>query len=151
MNTAEIITELHSLGSQATREGMARFGIQTQLALGVSMPSLRHLARRVGKPVHALAQELWETGLHEARILATIVDDPRALTAEQMERWVAEFDSWDLCDQRCGNLFDKTAYAWDKAVEWSSREREYEKRAGFVLIASLAVHDKKAPDEHYLP
>ncbi len=86
MNTAEIIAELHSLGSQATREGMARFGIQTQRALGVSMPSLRHLARRVGKPDHALAQELWETGLHEARILATMVDDPRAVTAEQMER-----------------------------------------------------------------
>jgi len=151
MNTAEIIAELHSLGSQATREGMARFGIHTQLALGVSMPSLRHLARRVGKPDHALAQELWETGLHEARILATMVDDPKALTQEQMERWVAEFGSWDLCDQCCGNLFDKTAYAWDKAVEWSSREREYEKRAGFVLIASLAVHDKKALDEHYLP
>ncbi len=151
MNTAEIITGLHSLGSQTNREGIARFGIQTQWALGVSMPSLRHLARRIGKQDHALAHELWETGLHEARILATIVDDPRAVTAEQMERWVAEFDLWDLCDQCCGNLFDKTAAAWEKAVEWCMREWEYEKHAGFALIAYLAVHDKKAPDEHFLP
>ena len=151
MNSADIIAELHSLGNQTNREGMARFGIRTQRVLGISMPRLRHLSRRIGKHDHALAQELWETGLHEARILATLVDDPQAVTVEQMERWVADFDSWDLCDQCCGNLFDKTALAWEKATEWCMREHEYEKRAGFVLIASLAVHDKKAPDDAFLP
>ncbi len=151
MNASEIIDELQSLGNQANREGMARFGIKAERALGISMNSLRQIARRVGKKDHALAQELWDTGLHEARILAALVDDPRAVTEEQMEWWVAEFDSWDLCDQCCGNLFDKTPDAWDKAVEWSAREQEYEKRAGFALIAYLAVHDKKAPDEKYFP
>src|SRR5215472_832653 len=116
MNSADIIAELHSLGNQTNREGMARFGIRTQRVLGISMPRLRHLSRRIGKHDHALAQELWETGLHEARILATLVDDPQAVTEEQMEQWVADFDSWDLCDQCCGNLFDKTALDWEKAT-----------------------------------
>jgi 3-methyladenine DNA glycosylase AlkD len=151
MNASQIITELQSLANPANREGMARFGIKTEQALGISMGTLRQIARRIGKKNHALAQELWETGLHEARLLATIVDDPRAVTEEQMEQWVAAFDSWDLCDQCCGNLFDKTPYSRDKATEWTKREPEYEKRAGFVLIACLAVHDKKAPDEKYLP
>ena len=151
MNASEIIAELQLLGSQANREGMARFGIKTERALGISMNSLRQIAWRVGKKDHALAQELWDTGLHEARLLATIVDDPGAVTQEQMERWVAEFDSWDLCDQCCGNLFDKTPDAWNKAVEWSAREQEFEKRAGFALIAYLAVHDKHAPNEKYFP
>lgn len=128
---------------------MAHFGIKTERALGVSMNNLRRLARRIGKKDHALAQALWNTGLHEARILATIVDDPRMVTEEQMKRWVTEFDSWDLCDQCCGNLFDKTTRAWDKAAEWSAREPEYEKRAGFALMAYLAAHEENAPDENY--
>lgn len=150
-DVSAIIAELQALGTWANREGMARFGIKTERALGVSMVSVRGLARRIGKKDHVLAQELWSTGQHEARILATIIDDPSLVPEEQMERWVAEFDSWDLCDQCCGNLFDKTIYAWDKATEWSAREPEYEKRAGFALMAYLAVHEKKAPDENYLP
>jgi len=151
IDTSEIIAELQALGTQAHREGMEHFGIKTERAPGVSMNTLRRLARRIGKKDHALAQALWNTGLHEARLLATIVDDPSMITEEQMERWVAEFDSWDVCDQCCGNLFDKTTRAWEKAVEWSAREPEYEKRAGFVLMASLAIHEKNAPDENYLP
>jgi 3-methyladenine DNA glycosylase AlkD len=151
MNASEIIAELQSLGNEANREGMARFGIKTERALGVSIGALRQMARRIGTKNHALAMALWDTGLHEARLLATIVDDPEAVTEEQMECWVSAFDSWDLCDQCCGNLFDETPYAWDKAVEWPGREREYEKRAGFVLMACLAVHDKNASDERYLP
>ncbi len=151
MNAAQIITELQSFSNQANREGMARFGINTEHALGISVNTLRKIARSVGKKDHMLALELWETGIHEARILAAIVDDPKAVTEEQMEAWVAEFDSWDLCDQCCSNLFDKVPLAWEKAVEWSTREREYEKRAGFALIAYLAVHNKEASDEHYLP
>ena len=151
MNASEIIAELRSFASQTHREGMAHFGIKNESALGVSMGILRQIGRRVGMKDHVLAQELWDTGIHEARILATIVDDPGSVTEVQMEQWVAEFDSWDLCDQCCGNLFDKTPYAWDKAVVWSAREREYEKRASFVLIAELSVHDKKALDEQFLP
>lgn len=151
MNTTEIITELQALGSQANREGMARFGINVEHALGVSVNTLRKIARRVGKKDHTLALELWNTGIHEARILAAIVDDPKAVTEEQMEVWVTEFDSWDVCDQCCGNLFDKVPFAWKKASEWTTREQEYEKRAGFALIAYLAVHNKGASNEYYLP
>ena len=150
MRAIDVIVELHALSDESYLMGMSYFGINSEQALGVSVVKLRQMARRIGKN-HALALELWETDLHEARILATMIADPVAVTEAQMERWVAQFDSWDICDQCCGNLFDKTTLAWDKAVEWSAREREYEKRAGFVLMAYLAVHDKHTPDERYLP
>ncbi|MGA7730983.1 MAG: DNA alkylation repair protein [Chloroflexia bacterium] len=150
MTLDEILAEMRGLGSARNREGMARFGINPARALGVSVNDLRRIGRKVRGKDHALAGQLWDTEIHEARILASIVDDPRAVTEEQMERWVAEFDSWDLCDQCCGNLFDKTAYAWGKAVEWSGREREFEKRAGFALMAYLGWHSKDAPDERFL-
>lgn len=128
--------------------GMARFGIRTQDTLGISMPALRVLARQTGRD-HALALGLWESGLHEARILASLVDDPGQVTEEQMERWVKDFDSWDVCDQVCGNLFDKTPFAYGKAAEWSRRPEEFVRRAGFVLVAELAVHDKRAEDARF--
>jgi 3-methyladenine DNA glycosylase AlkD len=113
------------------------------------MPALRGIARELGRD-HHLAQELWASGIHEARILACLIDEPSLATEEQMELWVKEFDSWDLCDQCCSNLFDRTGLAFEKAVEWSGREEEFVKRAGFVLMACLAVHDKKAGDEAFL-
>ena len=128
---------------------MARFGIETASAYGVSMPAIRKLAREIGKD-HALALQLWDSGVHEARILAALVDDPAQVTEEQMERWVGQFDSWDVCDQCCGGLFDKTPLAYAKAAEWSHRQEEFVKRAGFALMAYLAVHDKKAPDEPFV-
>jgi 3-methyladenine DNA glycosylase AlkD len=146
MTCEEIVAELRGMESEHNREGMARFGIATEHALGISVANLRKLARRAGKD-HALAQQLWDTGLHEARILASIVDVPAEVTAEQMERWVRDFDSWDLCDQCCGNLFWQTPYAARKVFEWSEREREFEKRAGFALMACIAWHDKAAPDD----
>jgi len=94
---------------------------------------------------------LWASGLHEARILASMIDDPRLVSEHQMETWVKDFDSWDICDQVCGNLFDKTPSAFQKAVEWCHREPEFVRRAGFVMMAELAVHDKQAPDEVFLP
>ena len=103
MDVSEILVEFQSLGNETNREGMARFGVKTERALGISMSTLRQMARRIGSKNHALAESLWQTGLHEARLLATIVDDPRAVTEEQMEQWVTAFDSWDLCDQCCGN------------------------------------------------
>ncbi len=133
---------------------MARFGIATDRALGgSSIPYLRWLAKRLGKD-HRLAAELWASRIHEARILAGLVDDPAAVTEEQMEAWAAEFDSWDVVDGVCGSLFDKTPFAYSKAVEWSSRREEFVKRAAFALMAMLAVHDKQAEDgnfERFLP
>jgi len=129
---------------------MARFGIETGGALGgIGLPRLRALAKRIGKD-HQLAEELWRSQIHEARILAAMVDDPGAVTEMQMEAWAAEFDSWDIVDGVCSSLFDKTPFAWAKALEWSSREEEFVKRAGFTMMAALAVHDKKAMDEAFL-
>ena len=148
-----VVKKLRALGDAKNVEGMARFGIKVSGALGVSAPALRGLAKAIGKD-HQLAGQLWKTSIHDARLLATLVDDPAKVTPRQMERWVKDINSWALCDAACGCLFDKTPYAWDKAVEWTARDEEYVKRAGFVLMATLAVHDKKAPDErfeHFLP
>jgi len=113
------------------------------------MPRLQKLAKEIGKD-HQLAGQLWASGIREARLLACMVADPKATTREQMERWVADFDSWDVCDTCCGYLFDRTSVAYSKALEWSSREEEFVKRAGFALTAFLVVHDKKAPDEKFM-
>jgi 3-methyladenine DNA glycosylase AlkD len=127
---------------------MARFGVDVPDAWGVSAPKLRALAKEVGKD-HRLAEQLWQSGVHDAQLLATLVDDPARVTRRQMERWAKDFNSWALCDAACSCLFDKTPYAPDKAREWTGRQAEYVKRAGFVLMATLAVHDKKAPDERF--
>jgi 3-methyladenine DNA glycosylase AlkD len=145
-----VIDRLISMANPANVEGMARYGINSQNTLGVPMPVLRGLAREI-KQDHSLAMQLWESGIHEARILAGLVADPRQLDEQLMERWAHDFDSWDICDQVCSNLFDKSLLAYTKAVEWSSRQPEFVKRAGFVLMAALAVHDKKAPDSAFKP
>ena len=144
----EVLDRLKSLGDPKNVEGMARFGIDVPKAFGVSAPDLRGLAKHIGRD-HKLADQLWRTGVHDARLLATLIDDPEKVTPKQMERWVKDFDSWAVCDAACGCLFDKTTCAWEKAAEWTGREEEYVKRAGFVLMATLAVHDKKAPDERF--
>ena len=128
-------------------DGMARYGIRTDRAIGVTIYELRPLARRLG-PDHGLALELWDTGIHEARILAGFVDNPALVTEQQMEAWALDFDSWDLCDQVCG-LFEETSFAWSKAHEWSEREEEFVKRAAFAIVAGLAVHAKDAPDRDF--
>lgn len=145
----EILTRLKSLGNPAAAEGMARYGINTDTAYGVSIPNLRKIARNTGKN-RLLAEALWASGIHEARILAGMIYPPEAITDRQMEKWVCDFNSWDLCDQCCNNLFRKAENARRKAVEWSSRDEEFVKRAGFVLMACLAVHDKKATDPELL-
>ncbi len=145
----DVIKRLKSLSNPKTKESMARFGINTNSALGVSIPVLRKMAKWIGRN-HNLAQELWSSGLHEAHILAAFIDDPALVTGAQMERWVKEFDSWDVCDLVCSGLFDQTEFAHQKAVEWSDREKEFVKRAGFVLMAALSVHDKEARDEDFL-
>jgi len=128
---------------------MARFGINPRNTFGVSIPILKAMAKELGKS-HLLALELWESGIHEARILASMIDVPDKVTNHQMQKWVKDFDSWDVCDQCCSNLFDKTELAYQKAYEWSSRPEEFVKRAGFVLMAALAVHDQEAPNAKFL-
>lgn len=149
MTCDEILSELRSLKDPAAIEGMARYGITSKSALGAPVPKLRALAKKAGRS-HALSEELWETGIYEARVVATLVDNPAEVTEAQMERWVGDLDSWAICDGCCNNLFRKTSFAHAKAVEWSSHPQEYVKRAAFALMASLAVHDKEAADEVFL-
>jgi len=144
------LDKLKILGDPEDKKGMARFGIDISQALGVRIPDLRKLGRKIGKD-HELSLELWATGIHEARILASMVDDPKMVTPEQMDDWIKEFNSWDLCDQVCGNLFDRTENRFEKALEYTFREPEFEKRAGFALMAWLAVHNKKATDQKFEP
>ncbi len=146
MEVEEITQKLKALSNPEAVRGMARFGINPYNTYGISIPNLKKLAKEIGKD-HKLALKLWETGIHEARILAGFIDDHKQVTEEQMEEWVSGFDSWDICDQVLSYLFDKTPYAYPKAYQWSQRDEEFVKRAGFVLMACLAVHDKKAPDE----
>lgn len=150
-NTPEsILAHLHSLANPENVAGMARFGINPQGTLGISIYTLRPLAKKIGKD-HALAGALWASGIHEARILAAFIDDPSLVTPEQMDAWAADFDSWDVCDQACTSLFDRSPLAWEKAVEWSGREEEFVKRGAFALMAGLAWHDKQASDDRFEP
>ena len=148
-----VIGRLESMGDPANVAGMARFGIRPRTrVLGISVVALRELARELGRD-HALAGALWRSGIHEARLLATMVDDPEKVTEAQADRWIKTLDSWDICDQLCSNLLDRTPFAVDKALEWSRREPEFEKRAAFALMASLALQGG-APDrtlERFLP
>ena len=130
-------------------EGMARYGISTEGRLGVKVPDLRKIAKEAGKD-HALALELWKTGIPDAQIVAALVGEPEKLTEAQMEDWVKDFNSWDVCDQVCMNLFDKSPLAIKKIHDWSKREEEFVKRAAFALVACLAWHDKGAGDETFI-
>jgi 3-methyladenine DNA glycosylase AlkD len=129
---------------------MSRYGIKVDDALGVSMPEMRALAKSLGKD-HGLAMDLWHTGVHEARIIASLLADPKILTEDQMEEMVRNLDSWDVCDQCCSNLFSRTPMATRKALEWSGRDEEFQKRAGFASMAALAVHGKNLQDEDLMP
>lgn len=149
METVEkVLIKLKKLSNPKNIEGMARFGIKPDKALGISIPNLRKLAKEVGKN-HKLALQLWRSEIHEARILAGMIDKIEKVTEKQMDLWIKGFDSWDVCDQVCANLFDKTPFAFKKAIEWTKREKEFEKRAGFALMACLAWHDKNAGNNKY--
>jgi len=149
MNSSQIIKKLKSLSSPKNVAGMARFGINPQKALGINIPVLRKMAKGIGKN-HDLALQLWDSDLHEVRILATMIDESDKVSLRQMDRWVLGFNSWDLCDQCCMNLFDKLPMAWVKAIDWVGKEREFTRRAGFALMACLAWHDKQAKDQEFL-
>lgn len=149
--SAETVLDRIALhGSEHNRQGMARFGINIERALGVSMATLRPMARELGRNLD-LALALWDTGVHEARILACLTAEPSRITPDQLDSWVADLDSWDLTDQFCNKLVVKTPHAWELAASWAERPRQYVRRAGFSLMAQLAVHDKAAPDAAFLP
>lgn len=130
-------------------EGMKKFGISGKNVYGVSIPVLRDFAYTIGKK-HKLALELWDTEVHEARILASMIDEVDYVSEKQMDKWVKDFDSWDLCDQVCMNLFDKTRFAPKKCKEWSKSDKEFVKRASFSLMATMAVHIRELDDEFFM-
>lgn len=142
------LTWLRRHRSKATLDGMARYAIPSDHAYGVAMKDIKALGTVLGRN-QPLAVALWATGVYEARMLASFVGDPERLTAVQMERWCRDFDNWAVCDAMSFNLFDRTAHAWTKVTQWSSRRHEFEKRAAFALLWSLTVHDKRAADEAF--
>jgi 3-methyladenine DNA glycosylase AlkD len=139
MELDEVLSELKKNSNEHDREGMARFGINPKYTLGVRIPILRKIARKSGKN-HGLALGLWKTRIHEARILASMVEDPSRVSEKQMDSWIRDFDSWDVCDQCCMNLFYKLPFAYEKAIGLTNEKKEFVKRAGFTLMAVFAVH-----------
>jgi len=144
----ELLDNLKAHANPANVAGMARYGINPKGTLGVSIPVIRGLAKKAGRS-HELAAELWESGIHEARILAALMDEPARVTRRQMDRWVRDLDSWDVCDQVCSNLFRNTPFAFRKAAEWARAKPEFVRRAGFSLMAGLAVKAKDASDQQF--
>jgi 3-methyladenine DNA glycosylase AlkD len=144
-----VLTSLKRLADERVLEDMSkRYGIYTNKALGVSMANMQKVAKPLGRN-HELAAALWDTGWYEARMLTSFVDEPERVTSAQMDAWVREFDNWGICDTLCFNLLDRTPHAWRKVVQWCKQEGEFVKRAGFVLLWSLTVHDKHADDEQF--
>jgi len=144
-----VLQQLRDKGSEKNVDGMANFGMATDQRLGVPVPEMRKIAKSIGKD-HELALKLWMTGVQEARIVASMIDLPEQVTEAQMETWVVDFNSWDVCDQVCLNLFDKSYFTDTKIREWSTREEEFVKRAAYALIAGVAWHDKQAPDSRFI-
>lgn len=154
MTPEEVIAELHRHANPTNVAGQARFGIETKTALGISVPTLRAIAKRCGAGPrgrdHTLAVALWDSGIHEARHIAAMVEDPNTVTKKQLDAWARDLDSWDVCDGFCFSLVIKTPHAYDLAAKWSRSKHEFTKRAAFATIAGLAVHDKNAPDDKLL-
>jgi 3-methyladenine DNA glycosylase AlkD len=145
----DVLDKLQGKAQPERLTGMAKYGMTVEQRLGVSVPDMRKLAKEIGRD-HKLALDLWRTGIAEAKIVAAMVGDPAKLTEDQMEDWVKDINSWDVCDQVCMNLFEKNQLAWRKIADWSEREEEFVKRTAFSLIACLAWHDKKASDGKFI-
>ena len=143
-----VVAWLKRTGTKREREGMARFGLPSDKAFGVSVGTMQRYAKEIGQN-HDLSLALWETGSYEARMMAAFVGEPDRLTPAQMDRWCKDFDNWGIVDTVCFKLFDQTPHAWSKVDQWSRREEEFEKRAGFALLACLALHDKAAVDDQF--
>jgi len=145
LTLADVLERLNDRRDPAAVAGMARYGIVGQEVFGVKVPVLRAWAKEAGRD-HELAGQLWAYPSRETRVLATMVDHWRWVDEAQMERWAADFDSWEICDQACGNLLAHTPLAYAKAMAWNARPEEFVKRAGFVLMADLAHRDQKTSD-----
>jgi len=141
-----VLARLRTMGSEHNRQGMARFGITIDRALGISVTALRPVAKELGRD-HDLACALWGSGIHEARLLAILTAEPKRMTLAAMKRWAMDCDSWDLTDQLCGNVLDRTPHAVAAVRAWSGHKHVWLRRAAFALMAALSVHDKKMPDE----
>jgi len=148
-DVAAVVRKLEKLGTKKTRDGMARYAIFTDKAFGVTVADLRKLAKEIGRD-HELALALWDAQWYEARMLAAFVDDPKLVTPSQMDRWCRDFDNWAICDTLCFHLFDRTPHAFKKIEQWAKKKDEFVKRAAFALLASVALHDKKADEEHFV-
>ena len=149
MNAEEIIEEIKKQASPNALKAQKYFGISADNSYGLTAPQMRAIAKKTGKN-HSVALQLWKTNIHEARHIAAMIADPEQTTEKLMEQWLKDFNSWDIVDGCCSSLFRKTPVAYDKAMEWTTREKEFEKRAGFTMMAQLAVHDKKTKDEFFL-
>jgi 3-methyladenine DNA glycosylase AlkD len=150
---AEVLSELKKHADPKARAQLAYFGVNVPKAYGISAPVLHAFARHIGKD-QALAEELWSSGIHDARILAPLIGESEKITSAQMERWVRDFNSWDVVDTVCCYLYAAAKPAWDKIYKWSNRSAEFEKRAAFSLAAYLSYKDKSAEDtrfERFLP
>lgn len=147
-NVEKILRELKKVSSPDAKSKQEYFGVLNVNSYGLTTPQMRKIAKEIGKN-HDLALQLWKTGIHEARHVAIFIADPKQVTQQLMEQWLKDFNSWDIVDNTCGTLFEKTPFAFDKAIEWTKRKKEFEKRAGFVMMAELAIHDKKSEDKKY--
>jgi 3-methyladenine DNA glycosylase AlkD len=145
----EALQKLHAQARPDQVAGMARFGMAAEGRLGLSVPAMRRIAKELGRD-HRLALKLWKTGSPEARMVASMIADPEKLTESQMDAWVRDFNSWDVCDQVCQNLFERSPYAWRKIRAWATREEAFVRRAAFALLACLAWHDKEAGDARFI-
>lgn len=150
MTVDEVLSELRKHADPRNVESMAQYGIKTTNAIGVPVPQLKAIAKKIGYD-RELAQKLWSTGLREARYVAAFIDDPKLVTPGQMDRWARDFDSWDICDGVCTHLFVKAPGAWKKAFMWPKRKEEFVRRAGFTMMACLAVHDKESENSFFAP
>jgi 3-methyladenine DNA glycosylase AlkD len=148
-NAKEVLAWLERVGTRRTVEGMARYGLPSDRAFGVTVGAMRAIAKRIGKD-HAMAAALWKSGWYEARMMASLVDDPALVTGRQMEAWAADFADWGICDTACFHLFSRTPHGWEKARRWSKSPREFVKRGGFALMASLVLRDREASDAQFL-
>jgi 3-methyladenine DNA glycosylase AlkD len=148
MDKEAVLRWLEKRGTRRGVEGMARYGIRAKRAFGVSVGTMMPLAKRLGRD-HALAMALWKSGWFEARMLAALIEEPAKVTPAQMNAWAHDFENWADCDNACFHLFDKTPFAWEKTRQWAASPREFVKRAAFALMASLALHDKPAPDSRF--
>jgi 3-methyladenine DNA glycosylase AlkD len=147
--TDKILREMRGLAKPVNVEGMARFGIVSAKAFGIPTPTIRAMARRLGRD-QVLAEGLWATGVYDVRVLASLVADPAAISRSTMDKWTRDFDNWAVCDACCCNLFDRTPYVWQKIPKWAADKREFVRRAAFATLAAASVHDKGADNQHFL-